>query len=296
MGENPHHAQRQRGSAMRATIIRYGDIDKRFAERDPESRQYKRRILAEGDSWFTMGSVPGSNVLFHVQTSVRTALVSIAKPGDTIVRMGDSERMLQLERLLTVPRFSYAFDAILLSGGGNDLIDSAPDLLIGRTTPRTNPADYVDTISFKAFATKIRSAYTSIVAVRDSPNSGSVGKPIYVHTYDYPTPRDSPTRFLGAGIVGPWLFPAFMLAGIPQDMWTGVADHLLDGLAETLLSMDSVSGSDPLPNVVVVDTRNTLKRARLGKVTADGDWANEIHPNTAGYRKIGRKLSAYIAL
>ena len=85
---------------MRATIIRYGDIDKRFPERDPESRLYKRRILAEGDSWFTVGSVPGSNVLFHVQTGVPTALVSIAKPGDTIVRMGDPERMLQLERLL----------------------------------------------------------------------------------------------------------------------------------------------------------------------------------------------------
>ena len=85
---------------MRARIIRAGDIDKRFPERDPESALYKHRVLAEGDSWFTLGAVPGSNVLFHIQTAQSTAVVSIAKPGDTIIHMGDPARMLQLRRLV----------------------------------------------------------------------------------------------------------------------------------------------------------------------------------------------------
>jgi hypothetical protein len=46
----------------------------------------------------------------------------------------------------------------------------------------------------------------------------------------------------------------------------------------------------------VLDTRNTLDRARLGTVSSDGDWANEIHPNTTGYRKLGEKLSARLNL
>jgi hypothetical protein len=46
----------------------------------------------------------------------------------------------------------------------------------------------------------------------------------------------------------------------------------------------------------VVDTRRTLNRARPGAVASDGDWANEIHPNTTGYKKLAQKLSARLNL
>lgn len=281
---------------MRAQIIRHGDIDKRFPERDPDSRKYECKVLAEGDSWFTLGAVPSSNLLFHIQVTKPTALVSIAKPGDTIIRMGDPERMQQLRRLLVIPRFAYKWDAILLSGGGNDLIDSAPDLLKRIDAATGDPADYVDAAALQQLIANVQGAYASIVAVRDAESSQSKGKPIYVHTYDYPTPRNSPARFLGAGILGPWLYPAFLLADIPEPMWIPVSDYLLDRLAEAILALDSQSGSRPLPSVFVVNTRNTLNRARLGTIASDGDWANEIHPNTTGYRKLGEKLSARLNL
>ena len=51
---------------IRAQVIRYGDIDKRFPERDPDSRKYEFKVLAEGDSWFTLGAVPSSNLLFNL--------------------------------------------------------------------------------------------------------------------------------------------------------------------------------------------------------------------------------------
>jgi hypothetical protein len=34
---------------IRAQVIRYDDIDKRFPARDPDSRIYKCKVLAEGD-------------------------------------------------------------------------------------------------------------------------------------------------------------------------------------------------------------------------------------------------------
>lgn len=281
---------------IRAQIIRYGDIDKRFPERDPDSRMYQCRVLAEGDSWFTLGAVPSGNLLFHIQVTKPTALVSIAEPGDTIIGMGSPERMLQLRRLLTVPQFAYEWDAILLSGGGNDLIDSAPELLRKIDTATGDPADYVDAAALQRLVANVQSAYANIVAVRDAESSQSKGKPIYVHTYDYPTPRDSPARFLGAGILGPWLYPAFLLADIPLPMWVPLSDYLLDQLAEAILALDSQFGSRPLPGVFVVNTRNTLNRARLGAIASDADWANEIHPNTTGYRKLGEKLSARLNL
>lgn len=281
---------------IRAQIIRYGDIDKRFPERDPDSSRYKYRVLAEGDSWFTLGAVPSSNVLYHIRVSKPTALVSMAKPGDTIIRMGEPDRMSQLHRVLAVPQFAYKWDAILLSGGGNDLIDSGPDVVRRRGTPSDHPADYVDTAVLGRLLTAIQDAYASIVAMRDAASSPSRGKPIYVHTYDYATPRNSPARFLGAGIMGPWLYPACLLADIPQPMWQPVSDYLLDRLAEAILTLDSGSGSRPLPGVFVVDTRGTLSRARPGTISADADWSNEIHPNTTGYRKIGERLSARLKL
>lgn len=281
---------------IRAQIIRAGDIDKRFPERDPDSTKYKCRVLAEGDSWFTLGAVPSSNLLFHIQVSKPTALVSIAKPGDTIMRVGDPDRMLQLRRLLAVPQFSYKWDAILLSGGGNDLIDSAPQLLKRFDGITDDPTQYVDAVALQRLIAEVHAAYANIVAVRDAASSQSRGKPIYVHTYDYPTPRNSPARFLMAEILGPWLYPAFLLADIPESMWIAVSDFLLNQLAEAILALDSQTGSRPLAGVVVVDTRRTLNRARLGTTTSDGDWANEIHPNTSGYRKLGNKLSAALNL
>jgi lysophospholipase L1-like esterase len=275
----------------RAQVIRYGDIDPRFPERNPESSLYKYKILAEGDSWFTLGAVPSSNLLFQIETTKPAALVSIAEPGDTIIRMGDPGHMLQLRRLLAVPQFAYQWDAILLSGGGNDLMDSAPELLRKIDVPSNNAADYVENGALGQLLANVQAAYQNIVAVRDSDSSRSKGKPIYVHTYDYPTPRNSPARFLGAGVLGPWLYPAFHLADIPEQMWIPVSDFLVDRLAEAILALDARTGSRPLPGVSVVDTRNTLNRARLGSVTSDGDWANEIHPNTTGYRKLAAKIS-----
>ena len=60
--------------------------------------------------------------------------------------------------------------------------------------------------------------------------------------------------------------------------------------------MDSQTGAKPLPGVFVLDTRHTLDRARLGVVTSVGDWANETHPNTTGYKKLAQKLSARLNL
>jgi hypothetical protein len=74
-------------------------------------------------------------------------------------------------------------------------------------------------------------------------------------------------------------------------MWIPVSDFLVDRLAEAILALDAQTGSRPLAGVCVVDTRNTLNRARLGSVSSDGDWTNEIHPNTTGYRKLAARIS-----
>ena len=227
--------------------------------------------------------------------------MTIAFPGDTIIRMGDPAHMLQLRRFLVDPRFLFKWDTILLSGGGNDLISVADALLPKLGITSTSASDYVDAGEMQKLIGEIQRAYENIVDLRDEAGSPNTGVPIVVHTYDYPTPRDSPARFLGLGIKGPWLYPALMAAEIPTPMWQPVCDLLLDQVAEAIRALDSDrqasgSGHPPLPNFHVVDTRNTLDRASLGAISFSGDWANEIHPNTTGYSKLGAKISAQVNL
>jgi len=251
--------------------------------------EYDARILAEGDSWFTIGAIPSSNLLFELRFPRRTAVVNIAYPGDTIKRISDLASNVDLAKMLTNPRFGWKWHAIVLSGGGNDLIDRAGELL--RVPPAGSgsaPADYVNQVALGALVADVQKGYRDILALRDS-TSLNAGVTIVTHTYDYATPRDAKAKFLFVGFKGPWLHRAFEAAGVPEAMRVGVADRLFDALADGIVALGG-----QLPAFRVVDTRNTLVRAAPGTTGASGDWLNEIHPTSAGYAKIAGTLEPVI--
>jgi hypothetical protein len=123
--------------------------------------------------------------------------------------------------------------------------------------------------------------------LRDTEDSPAKNKPILVHTYDYAVPRNSPSRFFSAPLLGPWLYPAVVNAEIPKRDWIQVSKYLIDQLAEGILRLQE---ERKLTNFHVVDTRKTLKRAKLGTTGDNGDWMNEIHPNSDGYKKLARAI------
>jgi hypothetical protein len=89
---------------------------------------------------------------------------------------------------------------------------------------------------------------------------------ILLHTYDNANPT-------GAGVVGgeSWLRSALEAAGVPPSLPRECVKFLIDSHTKVL---DKLS----LPErIVVVDSRQVL---------ADADWANELHPTAAGFRKI----------
>jgi lysophospholipase L1-like esterase len=250
---------------------------------------YDARILAEGDSWFTIGAIPSSNLLFELRFPRSTAVVNIAYPGDTLKKIADLKSNLDLARQLTDPRFGWRWHAIVLSAGGNDLIDRAREVL--RVPPAgtgTRPEDHIDAAALARFVAEVQQGYRDIVALRDSTPLNN-GVPIVAHTYDYATPRNSPAKFLFARFLGPWLFRAFEGAGIPEAVRVGLADRLLDGLAKGIRAL-----AGQLPAFRVVDSRNTLLRAAPGATGTSGDWLNEIHPTPAGYAKIAAALQPEI--
>ncbi|SFG31091.1 hypothetical protein [Neptunomonas qingdaonensis] len=251
-------------------------------------------ILAEGDSWFTLAGIPTSNLLFSMRFTASTLIVNCAKPGDTIINMSKMLKNSSFKSALSEEGLPWHL--LLISGGGNDLIDEAENIILSKDeradSDINNMESYCDLEIFEKVIENIKDSFRKIVNLRDSPNSPAIGKPILVHTYDYFVPRNAPARFFPFTISGPWLYPVFSKAEIPEGIWIELAQFLVDKLAEGILEL--AEGSNKLHNFHVVDTRGTLVKAKLGSVGDSHDWLNEIHPDSAGYSKISKKIDAKI--
>ncbi|MEO5882214.1 MAG: hypothetical protein ABIQ06_07340 [Caldimonas sp.] len=286
--------------ALAVDVINPRDVGQGEKAESPDNPDYAWHFLAEGDSWFTIAAIPSSNLLFELRLGRWTQVLNLAYPGDTLRNIGTLARNKDLTRFLAKKNFCSHFDALLLSGGGNDLIAGAVELIRRKPHPGTDPAapeSYIDATAFAALLLRAQEAFATIVSVRDSAHSLSRGSPVFLHTYDYATPRNAPARFVGTvAISGPWLFKAFTGSGIGISLQQRIADLLTDGLADALLQLDSAGGTNgkSLPAFHVIDTRNTLVRANPTERGNSNDWINEIHPNLGGYRKIAARLSAKI--
>ncbi|MEP7183237.1 MAG: SGNH/GDSL hydrolase family protein [Betaproteobacteria bacterium] len=268
-------------------VIAWDRLETGDRARDPDSGDYRWRLLAEGDSWFTLGGLPTSNLLFTLEFPANAIVVNCALPGDTIRHMAEIAANRELQAAFSA-RFGYRWDAILLSGGGNDLIDRVRDILLPpprRAAPVADPADYCDEAAIASLLADVTAGYRSIVALRDAPGSPCAGAPIVTHTYDWVTPRSAPARFVLVPAKGPWLQPALTAAKVPKKDWLAVSDYLVGRLGDAIAALDAAAPAG-LPAFHVVDTRGTLSRATLGATGVSNDWMNEIHPTADGYGKL----------
>lgn len=273
---------------MNPQVISWMDVETNNPGYDPDDQQFKLKILAEGDSWFSLRGIPTSNLLITMDFDVQTLVVSCAQPGDTIRRMSV---MLKNQgfKTMTSTKLGYKWDAILLSGGGNDLIDDVKRIIKRAPGDSTDPAAYCDETILQQTLTDVNNAFEQIVKWRDRKGSSCPGCPIIAHTYDWATPRNAPSRFFGLKLKGPWLYKALVQAQVPEAMWIAVSEYLLGRLSETILNL-----GNSMPNFKVAKTQGTLVRAQMGTTLFSGDWADEIHPSMKGYDKLAKKMAALI--
>ena len=241
-------------------------------------------LLADGDSWYDY-PLPSQG---HLPTDVIVSLtellnldpqpLKLAHYGDATTTLLGAKKRELLVSTLRDPAHT-PFDAILFSGGGNDLVGDAfrfwlkEAASVGKDfTKAVNDDALQDILDI------VRRAYTDLIEVR---NQYADGCYIVFHQYDFATPTN---MSVCNGLVGPWLQPSFKDRG-----WAPPVDALFlqNGrlVVKEILSQFATMLGELAKNstrVVVVESQGTLD--------PDTDWENELHPTHDGFGKIAGKF------
>jgi lysophospholipase L1-like esterase len=268
---------------------------------------YGYKFLAEGDSWFSIGEMPPwatSNLLYGMTDGFaqRNLVINCARQGDTLSHMHQMWWDANFTRLLDAPKLNYWWDALLLSAGGNDMIDAclvSPDvpdphqrLLLRKDEigPDALPEDFVSAGGWRALAGYLRTHFSELVRRRDRGLNPDAA--LFLHTYSRVTVRNAPAGGAPFPRVGPWLYRALALYQVPQELQQALADALFQRLAALLLSL-----ADPAQRVFVFDSQDPalgLVPALSGSTGPSGDFENEIHLTAKGYVKLGKAFASFI--
>jgi hypothetical protein len=268
----------------------------------PPFSEFGYRLLAEGDSWFTVGALnplKNSNLLFEMRFAQTGCAINCATPGDTLSHMSQLNSDPDFIDLLAGRR-ARVWDGVLLSCGGNDLIDALGARGAGVPLAQRllreaaewgdasqGAARYLSDAGWQTFSTYLKANLKHMVGLRDA--GPSRGAPMFLHGYAVPMPRPAPAE-LG---IGPWLHPSVQAYAIPEADYEAVAALLIKRLAALLA--ECAADAANFPNLHFFDTTLiTIEPAQKGSAGESGDWINEIHLNRHGCEKLAVPWAAAI--
>ncbi len=225
------------------------------------------QVFAEGDSWFDY-PVPlfGGGVIPRLEDKLGVPILNLAKAGDEVRYMlGVKERKLLIQQFTQGCPAGGPWDAMLFSGGGNDIVDNPMALWVRDFNATLPPQALVHQGRLDAALALVRAGYEDLIGLRDrlSPQTH-----LFFHTYDFAIPD-------GRGIchLGPWLKPTFDLRGFPtQAAGFAVTKVLLEQFATMLTTLAAAH-----TKVTVINGQGTLS-----PVTSS--WHNELHPSRDGFK------------
>ena len=260
------------------------------AEERFEHKTYDYYILAEGDSWFNIPYIPSvgkvRNLLDPIIFDKNEVIVNLARSGDEIVQMDVLRNHSDYLAALDYRKW----DLILLSGGGNDLIDAIAGNYVGGTkytilkpslTKSNDYMKYIDDYSLQKLLSRIADAYVDIASRRDSiANGKNKNSLIITHCYDYIQPRNAPVE--PTNYTGPWVYSSLVVNKIPEIYWDQIADYIFSEFRKVMFSL----ATSRISNFIVLDTQGTLIKALPHTSGNSNDWKNEIHPNEEGFKKL----------
>jgi hypothetical protein len=244
-------------------------------------------LVAEGDSWF---DYPLNDILRLLEDHHGYDVESVAHKGDRVEDMaygpGQFEEFTRrLEKLL---RQNIVPKAILLSGGGNDIAGEEFGMLINHALSPV--AGLNGQVLSGVIDERIKFAYVTILSAITRICEQRLNGPIKIltHGYDYPVPDGR--GFLGGWWVlpGPWLEPGFRQKGYDDlAVRVALAKRLIDRFNDMLKAIVALP---QFAHVKHIDLRNTLSTGSNYK----RDWANELHPTFAGFKRVTDRFAAAI--
>lgn len=249
---------------------------------------FEKTFLAEGDSWMdASAAVQGSLPFFLADEFNRRGkthlIINISTSGQTLQRIS---KTMSGDYLWWLKQLSY--DAVLLSAGGNDFIDAARDEAPGEGLLSDMQGQPLPT---NGYACVRQDALATLVGDYLNPNFDAMYQalrasvknadtPLLLNCYDTPVARNAPAI---AGLVGPWLWTAYLKNHIDPVLWPSLTAGLFNDIKA------AVSGwPTGRTGVQVVPTTGVLAPASPDATGSSGDWKNEIHPNVSGWRKQAR--------
>ncbi len=229
-------------------------------------------LLAHGDSWFDYPlsgndlSLHSTDIIAQLQTmgNAPPLILNISHYGDATTEEMSLTRQQRLIQAID-DKANWANDsgpdAILFSGGGNDIAGSQFCIYL----------DYdrgLNTTRFLCVLDMVRASYLDLFAFRDE---HAPGVPVIGHCYDFPIPNG-----VHPLCAGPWLKPSLEFT---RNEATGEAilQHALADFKQMLMTL----ASDPANNFVLIDTQGTL---------ATNQWANELHPVPEGFQQLASRF------
>jgi lysophospholipase L1-like esterase len=243
-------------------------------------------LVAEGDSWF---DYPWHDVLRMLEDRHGYDVESVAHRGDTVESMAYGGQLEELTRLIEkLLRNRVIPDAILLSGGGNDVAGREFGLLLNHA--RSARRGLNEQVVSGIIDDRVFGAYVAMLTSITSVARRRAGEtiPILVHGYGYPVPDGRGVLGGWGPLPGPWLQPGFREKGFATlAACVAMAAELIDRFNVMLRRVVALPG---FAHVKHVDLRDALPNGANYKTW----WANELHPSARGYEVVADRFAAAI--
>ncbi len=236
-------------------------------------------MLAHGDSWFDY-PLSGNDLSFRdtdiiaqlrAMGRINPVILNVSHYGDATtdeMSLPKQERMISSLQDPANWMESGTPDAILFSGGGNDVVGDQFCIYLDYALPG---ATGLNADRFEKALRSVEASYLDLFVFRDR---YAPGIPVIGHCYDFPIPNG-----IHPVCAGPWLKPSIDYCGWDLAQGTAIARTALSDFKARLLRL-AVEGAN---NFSMVDTQGVL---------APADWANELHPYPNGFKSIAEKFVA----
>ena len=243
-------------------------------KRERRAKSNSVGILIEGDSWFNLPVlVNGSNLVLEIKEQLgdKISILDLSDSGDEAREMLAGGQFARLYNTLNTK--DVAFDAILFSGGGNDLVGPNMLPLLNDGEGKQSADECINHERLSARIQQIMLAYEELSWMRDDYESNAR---IYTHAYDFAKPTGKGIRILFE-VAGKWVKKRLETKGIKTEFHQAVVNSMLSKFNEQLSAK-----AQPERIWTHVPTQGTLREG--------SDWSDELHPSQLGFQKIAAKF------